>query len=529
MFQRIIGLDIGSSSIKAVLMQRGLKGFSIERCIEWPLSPAQAAGDRTHFGELLISGLLNVGVRRTWASGGSVGSSREKFVVSVPHRLMFTHRISLPFSNAQQVASTVPYELEGHIPVDLEEVVVDYHPIRDSGSGSGNGQATTVLAFAIRKEYLLHHLDELHKAGVDPVAFEPDVLALYNFSQQYLKDVEGDLALLDIGAGKTSICIVGEGNPRLIRTVWMGGRHLTQAVAGALQISWEQAEEKKKGVVLRADGTDGPISQAVKTALEPLLKELATTFHVYEVETGRSIRHLYICGGASNLPGLSSYLAGQLGQDLIQNPVEIPGGGSYTVGIGLALKECLGQRASKVRFRSGEFAYGKEQAQARSRMVILGAVGIVLLLLAGGNLYLRYHLKEARYEGLRSQVRGLFQQTLPQVKVVVNEVEQLKAAQKEIDKKVGFFGSGTVTTLDLLAELTLRMPQGVVIEVQELLIEQDSVRMEAETDSFEAVERFKAQLEGYPGFREVTISDAKTSADQSKVRFRINITLAEGI
>jgi hypothetical protein len=73
------------------------------------------------------------------------------------------------------------------------------------------------------------------------------------------------------------------------------------------------------------------------------------------------------------------------------------------------------------------------------------------------------------------------------------------------------------------------MPKDRVIEVSDLLIEQASIRMEAQTDSFESVEKFREALAQYERFHEVTISDAKISADQSKVRFRINITLTEGI
>ena len=527
MFQRIIGLDVGSFSIKAVLMQKGLRGPSIERCLEWPLAPSQADGDQRLFHERLAALLREVGVRPS--SSGGLG--RDLIVASVPQGSVFARLISLPFTDPEQVAQTVPYEMEGHIPLDLEEVVVDYHPIRPSppsglGRGSG-GQDSTVLAIALPKEYLNRRLEELQKAGADPKAFEIDSLALYNFFQHYLLKEAGeeDIALLDIGASKTAVCIVVEGNPRLIRTIWVGGNHLTHAIAQASNLPLEQAEQEKRKAILSESGLR---ESTVIAALEPLLKELITTFHVVETETGRPIRHIYVCGGTSRLEGLSPYLAHQLGKELVRGP-GLPEEGTFAVGIGLALKECLGQRGSKVRFRLGEFAYRKERAQIRHRLVALGIAGAMILLLAAGNVYLRYHLKAERYQELQSHVRSTFQKTFPNIKTIVNEVEQTKAAQKEMEKKVAFFGSGTVRILDLLGELTRRMPSNTVIEVQDLLIEQDSIRLEAQTDSFEAVEKFRETLGKYERFREVKISDAKMGADQSKVRFRINITLTEGI
>jgi general secretion pathway protein L len=510
MFQKIIGLDVGSFSIKAVLVQRGLKGPYIEKCIEWPIASPQADGD-------WVAALHKAGIRSP--------SGRELVVASVPQRSVFTHMVRLPFTDPQQVAQTVAYEMEGQIPLDLEEVVVDYHPVQSSPDKPDS----TLLAIAIPREHLKRQLEELQKAGLDPKALEIAGLALFNFSQHYFKDVKGDIALLDIGASKTSVCIVGEENPRLVRTIWWGGHHLTQAIAQVQNLSLEQAEQEKRNAVVSDASTDEEgISRTLKAALEPLIKELNTTFHVYEIESRREIQQIYVCGGTARLRGLPSYLAYQLGKELVKGP-GVPNQETFTIGIGLALKECLGQRGSRVRFRSGEFAYHKEQTQTRQRLVALGVAGAILLLLAGSNLYLRYDLKSSRYQEIRSHVRSIFQQTFPNVKTIVNEVEQTKAAQKEIEKKAAFFGNGTVTVLDLIGELTRRMPKDRVIEVSDLLIEQASIRMEAQTESFDSVEKFKEALEKYERFREVTISDAKMSADQSKVRFRIHITLTEGI
>jgi general secretion pathway protein L len=456
-------------------------------------------------------------------------SSGRELVASVPQRSVFTHVVRLPFTDPQQVTQTVAYEMEGQIPLDLEEVVVDYHPLQSSALGESGRSDSSLLAIAIPREHLKRHLEELQKAGVDPKALEVDGLALFNFSQHYFKELKGDIALLDIGASKTSVCIVSEENPCLIRTIWRGGHHLTQAIAQAQNLSLEQAEQaKRKTTLTESEEEEEDNSKILKTALEPLIKELSTTFHVYEVESRREIQQLYVCGGTAKLRGLSTYLAHQLEKRLMEGP-GIPDQETFTTGIGLALKECLGQRGSRVTFRLGEFAYHKEQAQTRQHLLAIGIAGIVLLLLAGGNLYLRYDLKTTRYKELQSQVRSIFQQTFPNVKNIVNEVEQTKAAQKEIEKKVAFFGSGSVTLLDLIGELTHRMPKDRVIEISDLLMEQASIRMEAQTDSFESVEKFREALAQYERFREVTISDAKISADQSKVRFRINITLTEGI
>ena len=521
----MIGLDLGSSSIKVVLMQRGLKGPAIERCIEYPLAQTQAGhssnGGAPPFHEALAAALQKAGVRSYLG--------RDLVVTSVPQKVIYTRLFRLPFTDLHQVAQTVPFEMEGQIPLDLEDVVVDYHPLQSARSNGPHGRDTTVLVAALPKTYLKNQIEEFQKAGVDPKAFEIDCLALYNFYQYYLKEVEGDMALLDIGASKTSLCLVGEGSPRTIRTVWFGGGHMTRAVAEGLNLSDEQAEQEKRRAALISSPTDGnEASEVIRECLRPFIHELTTTLHVYRTQFGRPIRRLYVCGGSAKLVGLAPYLARELGVEPVSGP-GIPEEETFAVGIGLALKEWLGQRASRIRFRTGEFAYGKEQAEHRRRLTALSIGGAVLLLLAAGDISLRYHFKETRYQGLRSQVQATFQKTFPGVRTIVDEVEQTRAAQRELEKKAAFFGSGAVTALGLLQELTRRMPEDARIEVQEMVIEKDAIRIEARAASFEAVEKFKASLNGHEGFREVSITDAKTSADQSSVRFRIQIVLTEGI
>lgn len=525
MFQRMIGLDIGSYSLKVVLLQRGFKGPSVERCVEWPLAASptdfQANGGSHHFHEAVSAGLQKAGLR--------AHLGRELVVSAVPQRSTYTRLLRLPFTDPQQIAQTVPFEMENQIPIDLEDVVVDYHPLAPVRANGSGGRDTTVLVTALPRAFLKRQLEELQRAGVDPKAFEVDCLALYNFARHYFKETEGDLLLADVGASKTSLCIMGEGSPRMIRTLWFGGAHLTQALARALGLSDAEAErEKMRAVLPETELEDNEVSSVLRSSLQPLVQQLTATLHIYAAQSGRSVRHLYLCGGSAKLAGLGTYLSRELQVQPVSGP-GLPEEETFAVGIGLALKESLGQKASRIRFRTGEFSYRKEQAQTRRQLVALGVGGALLLSLAAGDLYLRYHFKEARYQTLRSEVREIFERTFPGVRTIVNEVEQTKAAQRELEKKAAFFGRGEVTVLDLMEELTRRIPQDTVVEVQELLVEKDAIRLEAQTPSFEAVEKFKASLIQHEGFRDVDITDAKMSADQASVRFRMQIALAEGI
>jgi general secretion pathway protein L len=177
-------------------------------------------------------------------------------------------------------------------------------------------------------------------------------------------------------------------------------------------------------------------------------------------------------------------------------------------------------------FRKGEFAHAREAtaSSARARYLWIGA--ILVAAVASADLYTKYTLQMSKYQTLKTQVREQFQTMFPDVKNVVDEVQQAKTTVAEMKKKAALFGSGDWTPLQLMAELTRRMPPSVKIEVQDLVIESGRLRLEAETDSFESVDKVKASLGRFEAFRDVTVSDAKVSADQSKVRFRLTMTLA---
>jgi hypothetical protein len=95
-------------------------------------------------------------------------------------------------------------------------------------------------------------------------------------------------------------------------------------------------------------------------------------------------------------------------------------------------------------------------------------------------------------------------------------------------KQRAFLG-GEVGALDILLKLTDAIPKDSGVAVSDLTIDQDKVRIETETASFDWVNRIEGALSKAPFVDRIVVSDAKTTADQSKVRFLMTITLREGV
>jgi Tfp pilus assembly protein, ATPase PilM len=111
------------------------------------------------------------------------------------------------------------------------------------------------------------------------------------------------MAIIDVGASKTTLCLIHEGRPVLLRTVLWGGNHLTHALAVRYACSFAEAERRKRAMAV----------QEVDTWLEPVLKELRVSLHSYEGTVHQRLSHCWVSGGGSKLKELSGHMARQLG------------------------------------------------------------------------------------------------------------------------------------------------------------------------------------------------------------------------
>lgn len=523
MSREATGIDLGSSAIKLVHCRSGIKGIEITKVLELPLpiEPASSV-EALQQPSSLFSRSLSIGLQK---------DVRGDVTVAIPGQQVLIRILTLPATDSEKLEQMIRYEVEGHIPLPLEEVVVAHHLLSAS-----NGRVQ-VLAAAVPKTLMRQQLEWLGKIGLEPKAVELEALALYNAFCHLEKDRDGIHVVMDLGASKTTLCLIEDGKLLGVRTILSGGRDLTLALKEKFGLSFDEAEQAKQQRGLEGDKDQAHLLFSV---LGSLVNEVKRTIHLYtagrkHLPAGQAgTNHsLHLCGGGARLRGLPAYLTHQLGLEPTLLVVPSLGSGTvsqgeiYAQGLGLAVKGLLRGQGSHLNFRSGEFAYAKEEAEIRGRWRFLAVAAAVVLLLAIVNGYFRYASKESRYQGLKAQVRAAFQDGFPQVKNVVDEIQQAKAAVAELNKKAAFFGSGDLTVLGVLAEISQRVPKEIRLDVQDFSVEGDKVRIEAETNSFDAVDKIKADLEQFPKFKEVTVGDAKVSADQTKVRFRISITLTE--
>lgn len=511
MAQQIIGLDIGTHAVKIARCRRTVGGLRWLESAQHELSRTVTRGEAV---PSVLKALLTSEDLRT-----------SRIVLGIPSHLVSSRLLTLPFLRVEQIRQVVSFEMESHVPLPLDDVVVEAQLL------SAHDGATKVLAVALPKAGLREYLDLCRTAGLDPAVVDAETFVLARYARYAVGDAEGSMAVIDIGATKTTLCVIHGHQPRCVRAILIGGDMVTTAVQDALAISAQEAEQWKRSRQVREE----PITHA----LESLISEIRRSLHAVESAGGTTIPALFFTGGGSTLEGLPAYLAERLGKRLVTSqttgrPVGRSGldqlGPGFATAVGLALtavaEHAPGSGAAAVNFRRGEFAVPRE-AQRRTRWVASMAVGL-LALLAGTSLFLHEQALERRHHALQAQLRRQFQSAVPEATVVVDEVQQFKAAMLEMKRKAALFGSGRTPGLNLLVALSEQTPRDLAVEIQDLTMEQDKVTLDAETDSFSSIDRFKGVVERLDGVTEVKVSEARVAADQTKVKFRLTLTVHRG-
>ncbi|MCG3113094.1 MAG: pilus assembly protein PilM [Candidatus Manganitrophus sp. SB1] len=559
MAQIILGLDIGQSVIKGVRIARTLRGLRLVDAFE---RKVERQGERRR-GDLPDEAQIEA--LRQLRSEGKIKPG-EMTAIALPGHLVSTREITVPFTDPKRLRQVVPFEVEGQLPFDLEEVVIDYQPLPQGGgrdlqirSAPEPGKAepaesSRLLVSAVPKGVLRRYLSALQSVGIDPAWVGVDALSLYTFYQQMTQPSNGEKKrgtaggdersehlLIDLGASKTVLCGLSvaakQTSPRLrwVRTIPIGSDDFTEAFQHDLGLSWEEAEKRKNEIDLSAPPRT-EAGEAVQKRVSSWLIEIEKSVSLTGGANGEPRSGFYLCGGGGQWRGLKELIAQHFqmtpetlsgsppmaGLDTAHFSTALP---RYAEALGLALSPAQG---TQINFRQGEFVFGKESIERRHRLTSVGLVSLILLGLIGGDFYLHYHQKEKKFQALKQELRSEFTKTFPQTKNVSNEVEQTRAAINERKKNAEFLGVGEESPLEVLKVVTAGIPTEVRIDVTDMVIDGNKIRIEAQTDSYDSVDRIRGGLMKVGHFQEVNVSDAKISADQSKVGFRIQLTMTEG-
>ena len=297
--KNLVGVDIGSSAIKAVELQKKGGAFQLVNLGFENLSP-----DTVVDGQIMeLNNVSNVisniftqhQFRTTRVAAGVSGHS------------VIVKNIVLPQMSEDELRESFSWHAEEHIPFDISDVNLDYQVT------SSSAEALNVLLAACKSDKIANVKQAIQLAGKQPTVIDVDTFALQNCYEVNYQPKPGEIvALLNIGASTMNINIMNGARSVFARDASVGGGQYTSLLQKELGLTFEQAEAVKRGYPL-PDGIEArPIQPIIETVSDILALEVRKTMDFYRAtaeDNEEAISKILIAGGSSKLPGLPDYLA----------------------------------------------------------------------------------------------------------------------------------------------------------------------------------------------------------------------------
>jgi type IV pilus assembly protein PilM len=302
----IVGLDIGSSAVKAVELTPAGKGFRVA-AFGRETMPADAIVD----GTIVDAAAVAATIRRVFESHAAFRSA--DVCTSLSGNAVIVKKITLPVMTQAELDQSIYWEAEQYIPFDIQDVNLDYQ-ILDPGTAPDSRGNMDVLLVAAKKDKIGDYTQVIAQAGRTAVIVDVDAFALQNaFEMNYGLTPGQVVVLLNAGASAININILQGDQSVFTRDISMGGNAYTEAVQKELNLTFEAAEQLKKGIPV--DGATFEDAQPVLRAVtENVLLEIQKTFDFFKATTAADhIDRIMLSGGASQVDGFREMVEARFG------------------------------------------------------------------------------------------------------------------------------------------------------------------------------------------------------------------------
>ncbi|MBW6432376.1 pilus assembly protein PilM [Actinoplanes hulinensis] len=293
-----IGLDIGSSSIRAVEVRRSKDDYSLVNFGQFPLEPGTVSA-----GVIQNPGAVTAALKQLWAAC-KFGTKRVTLAVTNPQ--LVVRETSIANLPAGQMRQALPFQVKEQLPLAVERSLLDFYPLEQPG----DNPTVRGLLIAVPKEAVVTLVQAVQKAGLKVKGVDLASFAMLRAASRLDAQVE---AIVDIGANITSVVVHADGEPLFVRTLPRGGAEITESIAGRLGLETAEAEALKCRYGMHGNGNPDAVA-ALVDAVRPLSSELRSSFtYLASGERQKQVTRISLCGGSALMPGLAEHLQEQLG------------------------------------------------------------------------------------------------------------------------------------------------------------------------------------------------------------------------
>ncbi|MEZ5974095.1 MAG: type IV pilus assembly protein PilM [Planctomycetota bacterium] len=295
----MVGLDLGSSVVKA---------------IELTMEGSEPVVTGFARAEIPPGGSVQEAMQQVFSEGRF---KAKRVVTGVSGQSTVVRYIPMMRMSDEELRQAILFEADKYLPFDISECVMDCQPLRNTvhsagKDGEGANSTLTVLLAACRRQELEKQAQMIKKQGLIPFAIDLDLFAVANawelcglpMESQSDGGAPSAIALVDVGATRSSVNVLSGGESCFSREINIGGADMTQAIVRRLGVEGFEAEAIKRA----ADTHEHEIALAVQPVLEELASELALSIDYVEHHEGVQVEETLLSGGGILAPGVVQYI-----------------------------------------------------------------------------------------------------------------------------------------------------------------------------------------------------------------------------
>lgn len=304
--RRAVGLDIGTSGVRAAQVALGKSGAVLERFGQVAVPPGVVRD-----GEVVDPPAVAAAIKQLWSQAKF---SSKKVTVGVSNQKVVVRQVDLPWMPLPELKKSLPFQVADVIPIPVEQAILDVHPIEEITSDTG-ARLQRVLLIAASRDMIDQTMAAVGGAGLQPTAIdltpfavlralaEPDHIGLATEAE----------ALVDVGASVTNIIVHQGGVPKFVRILVLGGNDITEAVAERMGVPIQDAEAVKQQMGMPADVMAAgahPAGRVLEAAGSGWVEEVRGSLDYYLAQSGSArLSRIVLTGGAAQLAGLAPRLS----------------------------------------------------------------------------------------------------------------------------------------------------------------------------------------------------------------------------
>jgi type IV pilus assembly protein PilM len=294
--QLVVGVDIGSHSVKVCQLKRADKAYSIVT-LGSAILPEGAVDD----GALVEPEVVAPAISNLFKN---LKIKNKKVGISISGYSVIVKKVNLAVMSEKEMEDHIMTEAEQYIPFDIQDVYIDFQDLKTNKEGY---ERTDVMLVAAKKEIVDDYLNMLESIGLQATIVDIDGFALEN-TYEYNTPKSDSVALIDIGASKMNINIISKGMSVVARDIVVGSRQLTERIMGEFDLEFEEAEALKLGVT-PPDDKEKALQEIYSSVCTQWIFEIKKAIDLYHSNfSDAPLSKLVLSGGGSKVEGLIDYL-----------------------------------------------------------------------------------------------------------------------------------------------------------------------------------------------------------------------------